>query len=354
MIREALSFDDVLIVPKHSSIQSRSDIDISTQICGFTLRVPIISANMSSVSSRELVVAISKFGGLGVMHRFSIPFFQEADAIWIRNQLTSDEPFGFSMGVKGDWVTIAGFMFKAGANICFLDVAHGHHQNVLTIVEQWGTHFPGKALVVGNIATKEAFSDILTMYKRGIIKNQCQYPLGVKIGVGGGSMCTTRIATGCGVPTLQSLLDINPYDLSSQIEIGDPVSFIADGGIKTSGDIMKSLVAGADAVMIGRLLAGTDEAPGELLNFGQGPQKVYRGSASYADKIARGEQGNHVEGASGFVPYRGSVVGVLKELEDGIRSGYSYIGAKSTMLISGTFIKISESGLRESHAHGLT
>jgi IMP dehydrogenase len=168
-----------------------------------------------------------------------------------------------------------------------------------------------------------------------------------KASIGGGSLCTTRIMTGYGIPTLQAIWDINEAH-------GHAISIIGDGGIKNSGDIVKSLAAGADAVMLGNLLAGTDEAPGNIIKAKDLLYKVYRGSASFGDKALRGEETRNVEGDEALVPYKGSVKRVIAGLLDGVRSGFSYGGAASIheLQAHAEFVEISAHGFQESLAHG--
>ena len=332
-----LSFDDVLIVPRKSNIRHRADIDLSTTISGIDLAVPIISANMSSVTGIDMCVALGEFGGMGILHRM-MPVSEIASScaeIWRQTK----KPFGFSFGIGDDWEKQVEAGIENGAHIACLDVAHAHSDFVIAVVHRYADRWEGFPLIIGNIATKEAARDFEDLAQH--------YPITLKVGIGGGSLCTTRIMTGCGLPTLQSVMDVYPETT------GD---VIADGGIKNSGDIVKSLVAGADAVMLGGILAGTKQTPGEVVGHGNELFKVYRGSASFGDKKLRGENTINIEGAEALVPFKNKdVVSVLERLCDGIRSGLSYIGARNLLDARrhGKIVQISPNGLKESSPHRL-
>ncbi len=201
------------------------------------------------------------------------------------------------------------------ASIVCLDVAHGHHHRVVGSAGRYFQTYQDYPIIVGQIATAKAAG----MFIEGI-PEKYHRSVAFKASIGGGSLCTTRIMTGYGVPTLQAIWDINEAH-------GHAISIIGDGGIKNSGDIVKSLAAGADAVMLGNLLAGTDESPGNIIKAKDLLYKVYRGSASFGDKALRGEETRNVEGEEALVPYKGSVKRVVGGLLDGVRSGFSYGGA---------------------------
>ena len=324
----ALCFDDVLLVPKFFKGESRKDVDISTSISGVNLKLPIISANMPGVTGAEMIELMHSVGGLGILDRM-IPF---QDQFLILKSLPKNTLKGASVGIDGGWYDHAAALIYNGANIICIDVAHAAQKKTKSVIEEFVKNFPGFPLIVGNYSNTK-FCPPCGFYT-------------AKIGIGGGSVCTTRIETGCGLPTLQSILDCDGVR-----------DIIADGGIKSSGDIVKSLAAGANAVMIGSLLAGTDEAPGQILKDGRTGQKykVYRGNASFGTKKESGQEVKHIEGTEALVPYKGSAVDVLSKLEAGIRSGMSYCGALNLRELKNNaeFVKISAAGMRESNPHGV-
>lgn len=339
-IRRALSFNDVLLVPRHTSVFSRSDVDLSTTIAGVRLSIPIIAANMSSVCGAEMALAMAGLGGLGIIHRMSTVTDEE----WMVRQVreSNGTQVGFSVGVGPDWRDRMDAC-KDHANVVCLDVAHADSNRVVDLLASYFVDYKDYPLIIGNIATADAARRL-----KEVIPARYHGSTALKVGIGGGSLCTTRIKTGFGVPTLQSVADVH------EVTDGAP-ELIADGGIASSGDIVKSLVAGANAVMLGSLLAGTEEAPGELIRGEYGTlMKQYRGSASFSDKQKRGEVTRNVEGESTLVPYRGKVADVIGDLLDGIRSGLSYGGAANIRELQDSveFVEITSHGYGESLPHG--
>lgn len=339
-LQKAYSFDDVMMVPRRSSMSSRDQADLSTTVAGIKLKVPIIAANMSSVCEDSMVTTIGQLGGLGILHRMcSI----EEQVSMIHRAINGTENIGFSFGIGDDWRDRIEACRKAGANIACLDVAHGHHTRVLEILDKYFGIYKDFPLIIGQVATASAVKEVLS--SRSAAKHLDT--IAFKASIGGGSLCTTRIQTGFGVPTLQAIMNIHA-------EFPE-VCIIGDGGIKASGDIVKSLAAGASAVMLGNLLAGTDEAPGKIIKGRDGQlYKVYRGSASFADKALRGEATRNVEGEETLVSYKGSVRRVVSGLLDGIRSGFSYGGAECIADLQDNieFIELSVHGYQESLPHG--
>ena len=337
-INSSVCFDDVLLVPKYSNIRSRKDISLSLSLGNVegTFSLPIVSAPMDTVTGPEMTSAMSAAGGLGILHRYNT-IEEQVDLVLEAIALQPDLRFGAAVGVTGDFKERSVALYTAGCRIFCLDVAHGHHflmKDALSFLR--GAFGYDVHLMAGNIATVRAFNDLADWGADSI-----------RVGVGGGSICSTRIQTGHGVPTLQSVIDCAMSDRN--------VVLIADGGIKNSGDMVKALAAGADAVMCGSLLAGTEETPGLVLRSSGGapPRKVYRGMASReAQKAWRGKVGS-VEGVATTVPLRGSVGDVLHDLEWGIRSGLSYTGARtiSELQATATFVKQTSSGAMESSTH---
>ena len=322
----ALCFDDVLIVPQYSDIASRTTIDISTQIAGILMKVPIISANMDSVTEATMATAMHLAGGLGILHRYMT---QERMIEQIR---TMSSPCIPSIGVQEeDKKKVKAYLDNGIFAIC-IDVAHGDSKRSLKMVE-W---CKGQKLkvIAGNVCTSGACRRMLASGADII-----------KVGIGPGSLCTTRLVTGHGYPQFSAIMEC------VQVVKGN-ARIIADGGIRNSGDIVKALAAGADAVMIGNLFAGCLETPGTIKNG----QKIYRGMASVSAQMNRDGRVHNFcpEGESMEVPVKGNVAEIMEELAGGIRSGLSYSGALSlTELHEGAVIvRVSSNCTRENGPHG--
>lgn len=312
-LKKYWTFDDVLLKPKFSILDSRSDANISTEICGVSFDVPIISANMETCTEWQMAQVMYESGACGVIHRF-MPVDRQINQIKRLHDL-GVKKFGASLGVNEDSKEAIKRIFDSGVLPSFfvIDVAHAHAAKVVRMIEYYLSTYK-HPLMVGNIATEEAaifFSE---------------YPIqAVKVGIGPGSMCTTRLVTGCGIPQLSSINEV--YDVLRNTDI----KIIADGGIRTSGDIVKAIAAGADAVMIGSLLAGTSEAPGPFITVKGLRHKVYRGMASKDAQVARPDK--HMayeevvpEGEGKLEPIKGSARHIINQLAGGIKSGISYCG----------------------------
>jgi len=327
-----------MLVPRYSRMNSRADADLSTSVAGVPLRIPIIAANMSSVSEDTMGIAMGQLGGLGIIHRMCSV---DRQLSMVKAVHSAGCQVGFSIGVGGDWRDRMEAC-RSFASIVCLDVAHGHHFRVAQLLSEYFRTYRDYPIIVGQIATAEAAGMFIEN-----IPHDFHRTVAFKASIGGGSLCTTRIMTGYGIPTLQAIDDIHQAH-------GHAISIIGDGGIKNSGDIVKSLAAGADAVMLGNLLAGTDEAPGNIIKSKDQLYKVYRGSASFGDKALRGEETRNVEGDEALVPYKGSVARVIASLLDGVRSGFSYGGAASIheLQAHAEFVEITAHGLAESLPHG--
>mgnify|MGYP002889105209 CR=1 FL=1 len=340
-MRRAICFDDVLLKPQYSDIESRSQINLQTQLSekpDVLLSLPIVSAPMDTVTGPEMLASMDVAGGLGILHRYNTVKEQVSlvrNALKIRPGLS----FGAAIGTTDKYESRACALYDEGCRIFCLDVAHGHHKLMKEALSSLRDIFGNSVhLMAGNIATLEAFNDLADWGADSI-----------RVGVGGGSICSTRVQTGHGIPTLQSVIDCAVSDRDATL--------IADGGIKNSGDMVKALAAGADAVMCGSLLAGTEETPGTVLrsNDGSPPRKVYRGMASReAQKAWRGKVGS-VEGVATTVPIKGRVSDVLHDLEWGIRSGLSYTGARDLLelRVKASFIEQTQSSQTESSPHAL-
>ncbi|MEX0764180.1 MAG: IMP dehydrogenase [Nitrosopumilaceae archaeon] len=470
-IRDGLTFDDVLLVPKRSSIATRSQTNLQTKLSkNISLNIPIISANMDTVTESTMAVAMAREGGIGIIHRFLTiteqvnevlkvkrsgsvmienPYFirpnqtvkeainymrekevsgllvtdpdsklvgiltrrditfesestklvkdvmtsdvvtakpgigiSEAKEILRKNRVeklplvdekghvkglitskdiinTDNYPaaskdkkgrplVGAAVGVKGDFMERTEALLDAGADTIVVDIAHGHSDNALNTVRLIKKAFPNCELVAGNVATAQGTEDLI---KAGVDA--------VKVGVGSGSICITRVITGSGVPQLTAVLDCAKIGKKYDVPI------ISDGGIRNSGDATKALAAGASTVMVGSILGGTDESPGSPVMKNGKKFKIYRGMASFYASLGRksketgtvsiGEDLNDyvAEGVEAMVPYKGNVTDIIKQLTGGIRSGLSYCGANNIpqMQENAEFIKMSQAGFAESQPH---
>ena len=338
MTNTCLSYDDVLLEPQYSDIRSRVEIDISTDLGkDLRLHLPIISSPMDTISETQMAIALSQEGAMSVIHRYNT-IAQQARLVSMAKDLSATEKIktGAAIGITGDYLERARVLHAVGVDFLCLDVAHGHHilmrEALSSIRSEIGEDIH---LMAGNVATLEGINSLADW---GADSVRCN--------IGGGSICSTRIQTGHGIPGLQTIIQCAKTDRN--------VKIIADGGIRNSGDIVKALAAGADAVMCGSLLSGTTETPGKIIRDNEGHQwKMYRGMASKEAQIEwRGKYGSF-EGISSTVPYRGSVKDVLEDLEKGVRSGFSYSGARSLseLQAKARFITQTTSGFSESRTH---
>jgi len=472
--REGLTFDDVLLVPKFSDITSRSQTNLETKLSrNISLNIPLVSANMDTVTESGMAVAMAREGGLGIIHRFLTieeeanevlkvkrsgsvmienPYFisptqtikdairymkekgvsgllvtdsesklagiltrrdvmfesestqlvkdvmtkdvvtakpglslDEAKEILRKNRIeklplvdesnhikglittkdiTNIENYpvaskdkkgrplvGAAVGVKGDFMDRTESLLEAGADVIVVDIAHGHSENAVNTIRHIKKAFPDSELIAGNVATAAGAEELI---KAGVDA--------VKVGVGSGSICITRVVTGSGVPQLTAILDCAKVGQKHGIPI------ISDGGIRTSGDVTKALAAGASSVMVGSILGGTDESPGSFISKNGKRFKIYRGMASFYASLGRkSKEIGHVsieddlndyvaEGVEAMVPYKGSVADILKQLTGGVRSGLSYCGAHTIkqMQENAEFIKMSGAGFAESQPHDVS
>jgi len=366
-IREALCADDVLLVPKYSEIISRSQVDLSVDLGkGIKLKCPIVSANMSNISGPQMAKAISDLGGLALLHRFME--YEEIMKTFV--SLVENEPWrkdfiGCSIGVQEKDKELAKNLVSAGCKIICIDIAHAHSKMGLEMTKYIHETYPDVLLIVGNVATYSGYK-VLSDNGADV----------VKCGIGSGSICSTRIETGNGVPQLTALSDIyeqaihkeniiNDLHILNCYESGGPsyllikdritrlqneaenrAKIIADGGIRRAGDACKYLCF-SDAVMLGNVLAGTDEAPGDTFVIDGVTHKTYAGSSTH--------KSNHIEGVVGLVPSKGPVKKVVESFLEGIRSGCSYQGVSNLedLKKNPEFVRISSAGLIESHPHSV-
>lgn len=337
----ALTFDDVLLLPRHSQVLP-SDVTLSTDLGrGRTLQLPILSAAMDTVTEAPLALAMGHAGGLGVLHK-NVPI--DVQAGWVHTVREAGFVAAAAIGVGGDSAPRARALVAAGVGVLVLDTAHGHSQGVLDRAKAVRDDHPDVLLVLGNVATPEA---VEAAADAGADV--------VKVGVGPGSICTTRIVAGVGVPQLTAVATCAAAAHSRGLTV------IADGGIRSSGDVAKAIAAGADAVMIGSMLAGTDESPGQIVMVRGERRKAYRGMGS-AGAMMAGSSDRYFqstanklvpEGVSATVACKGPAADVLYQLAGGLRASMGYCGCPTipAMQADTRFVRITTAGLSESHVH---
>lgn len=339
----ALSYDDVLLVPQYSNIKSRKDVDLTIKLSPrITLTLPITSAPMSDVTGPSLATKLNKMGGLGYLPRFcSI----DEEVEMVKKTKKEGVKVGAAVGCKDDYIERATALVNAGVDVLLMDIADGHLQIAIDATEKLKERFNQDVDIhSGLVATRNGAEKL---FAAGA---DC-----VHVGIGGGSICTTRIMTGCGIPNITSILDCAP----SARKLGK--TLVVDAGAKNSGDIVKACAAGASAVRAGFMLAGFDESPGKVINSDGTLFKMYKGSTSKTEKSNHVDKGltksndyvYHVEGVESKVTYKGSLEEYLKVVEAGVRSGFSYCGAKNINELweNAEFVRITPAGMRESRAH---
>lgn len=339
-LRLGVSYGDVLLVPQRSPVDSRSNVDLETSLApDLTLELPLLSAPMDTVTEAETAIALAETGGLGTIHRFNdIP----SQASEVRAASAAGATVGAAVGIAEDYHDRATTMIEAGADCIMVDVAHGHLERCLDAVGQLDDAVGDVPLIAGNVATADGVRDLAA---RGA---DC-----VKVGIGPGSHCTTRKVAGAGVPQLTAV------DACAAAARELDVTTIADGGIRSSGDAVKALMAGADAVMMGRLFAGTEEAPGEIIEVEGTRYKVSRGMATTAANEAREDKSVAEaataadEGVEALTEYKGPLGAVVEEFAAGIRSGLSYCGGHTIAAARdrAEFIRVAASAREREGAH---
>lgn len=333
----SLSYDDVLLVPQYSDIVSRKEVDLTSGLDFWReLQLPIISSPMDTVTESSMANAMADLGGLGIIHRYNSIEMQVQHSCEVKNH----DRKAAAIGITGDYLERAQALYDSGVRILCLDVAHGHHILMSKAIGNLKSLYSDIHIMAGNVATKKGFEDLANW---GADSIRCN--------IGSGSICSTRIQTGHGMPGLQTIFECFSADIKRDVKI------IADGGIKNSGDMVKALAAGADFVMVGSLLSGTSETPGEIIHSSDGTKrKIYRGMASKeAQHNWRGKYSSN-EGISTTVLAKGSVKDVLRDLDNGIRSGLSYSGARTILELQtkAEFITQTSSGQSESKTHILS
>lgn len=358
--KDALTFDDVLLVPQYSEI-TPDMADVSTKLTNtFKMNVPFLSAAMDTVSEHKLVTALALAGGLGVIHKNMSIADQAKEVEMVKNYEFDNEKHkrvlidkkgrlcvGAAIGVTADMMDRVHALMDAGVDVFVLDSAHGDSKNIINAIKNLRLEYPSMELIAGNVATYEGALDLM---KAGASA--------VKVGMGPGSICTTRIIAGIGVPQLQAVMDC----ARASKEMNVPI--IADGGIKYSGDVVKALAAGANTVMLGGLFATCEEAPGDIYESNGKKYRTYRGMGSI-EAMAKGStdryfQTGHkkfvAEGVQGIVEVKTTVEELVFQLIGGLKAGMGYCGSKDipTLQEKGTFIKITNNALLESHPHDIS
>ena len=345
-IKESLTFDDVLLLPKYSDVLP-SETDISLSLTSkIKLRVPFLSSAMDTVTESRMAIAIAEAGGIGIIHRNLNIKEQTKEIIKVKKKKLF---VGAAVGTNKDDIDRAKSLIANGCDLIVIDTAHGHSKKVLKILSKLKKLENSIPFCVGNIATAEAAKKL---YNSGADI--------IKIGIGPGSICTTRMVAGIGVPQISAILEVKNALKKKKVKI------ISDGGIKFSGDIAKALAAGADAIMMGSIFAGTDESPGKKFKFKGKLYKQYRGMGSigamssgsanrYFQKNFKDKSKFVPEGVEGRVEYKGSISKIIYQLQGGLRSSMGYIGAKNLGQISknAKFIKITKAGFYESMVHSV-
>ena len=345
-IKEALTFDDVLLLPQYSSIvpaTTNLTLNISKSI---RLRLPFISSAMDTVTESRMAIAMAKNGGMGIIHR-NLEIQQQVNEI--KKVKKYNLNVGAAIGTSKKELIRAKSLIDCGTSMLVIDTAHGHSKNVINILNKIKKFSKNISICVGNIATSEAAK---ILYDSGADI--------LKVGIGPGSICTTRMVAGIGVPQITAILNVKKAMRKKNIKI------ISDGGIKFSGDIIKAIAAGADAIMMGSIFAGTEESPGKKFKLKNKYYKLYRGMGSigamssgsserYFQKNYKDKSKFVPEGVESRVVYKGSVKNIIYQLQGGLRSSMGYIGAQklSDIQKKSKFIKITKAGFYESMVHSV-
>lgn len=359
--KKGLTFDDVLLIPAESHVLP-NEVKLDTKLApNLQLHIPLISAGMDTVTEGNMAIAMAENGGLGVIHK-NLSIEVQVEEVKKAKGKTVDPNLphpavddqgrllaAAAVGVTSDTFERAESLLEAGADAIVIDTAHGHSAGVLRKIKEIREHFPNATLIAGNVATGEGTA---ALFDAGVDV--------VKVGIGPGSICTTRIVAGVGVPQITAI-----YDAASVAQkYGKKI--IADGGIKYSGDVVKALAAGGNAVMLGSMFSGTTEAPGTIFT-NEGKQfKSYRGMGSVgamsqqhgsSDRYFQGgvNEANKLvpEGVEALVPYKDDVSNIIYQIDGGLRAGMGYVGAGTIkeLIENSQFVQITNAGLRKSHPH---
>ena len=345
-IKESLTFDDVLLIPQYSSVlpsETNISLDLTKKI---SLQVPFLSSAMDTVTESKMAIAIAKEGGIGIIHRNLNIKSQTKEITRVKKKKLI---VGAAVGTNYEDIERARSLIDSGCDLIVIDTAHGHSKKVINTLLKLKKINSKIPICVGNIATGEAAK---RLYNSGADI--------IKVGIGPGSICTTRMVAGIGVPQISAIMDVKRALKSRKVKI------ISDGGIKFSGDIVKALAAGADAIMMGSIFAGTEESPGKKFKVKGKLYKQYRGMGSigamssgsanrYFQKNFKDKSKFVPEGVEGRVEFKGNVSKIIYQLKGGLRSSMGYIGAKNLKQLkkNAKFIKITKAGFYESMVHSV-
>ena len=340
-MKYAYTFDDIQIIPAYSEVESRSQCNLTTRFTKqYKLGTPLVASPMDTVTEYNMAIAIASHGGVGIVHRF-MSIEKQADQV--RKIKEQEKLVSAAIGATGDYKERAQELVNAGAIVLLIDVAHGNTKQVRDAITWCKQNLPNYVdVIAGNVATYDG------------AKNLAKWGAdAIRVGIGNGSLCETRIRTGIGIPQVTALIE----SIRAVEESGIDVPIIADGGIRMTGDVAKALSLGADSVMLGSLLAGTRESPGEIHRMGIWPNeqlfKKYRGSASAEVKQVHGLEEKNVEGNSKLIPYKGKVERIVSDISDGVRSAMSYVDATTIeeFQAKSEHILITQNGLIEAKPH---
>jgi len=340
-ITEGLTYDDISLKPKYSEIPNRDEKNVSL-LCSLgshSMRLPVISSPMDTVTESDMVIAMQNHGGLGIVHRFNT-IEEQVDIV------SESDAQAAAIGMTGDYLERTHALLENGVKILCIDTAHGHHSHMKTAIQVLKRRYGNEVhIMAGSISTADAAQDLSRWGADSL-----------RVGIGGGSICSTRLQTGFGTPNLTAIIDAKRGVGQAQyMGLARNVKIIADGGIRQSGDMLKAFAAGADFVMLGSMLAGTTETPGIVHQSGNGfsrGRKVYRGMASRQVQKERGST-SAPEGISVDIPYKGGVDKVLEPIPGWIRSGFSYVGARNIIEFRERVeaYKQTRAGVLEGHTH---
>ncbi|MEM4379907.1 MAG: guanosine monophosphate reductase [Thermoplasmatales archaeon] len=357
-MNKLITFDDVLIEPRYSEINSRSEVDLTTSLGGNKYSIPVVSANMDTITGVDMATAMLSCGAAACLHRF-MSIEATTDAFLLVSNNTGSAAW-ISFGLGDYEFRRAKVLYDFGARTLVLDVAHGAQKQVADQYKLVKDACPEAFIIIGNFANHDTVCDFI-LDGCGY-HHMSQFTDGIKIGIGPGSACTTRIKTGVGIPQLSAIQDVARVKYNMKI--------IADGGMRSPGDIAKALAAGADMCMVGGMLAGTSETPGDLIDMDSGEKvigysgdfihlrlgKKYRGSASKESYSVQGKDRGYItaEGESFIVPYKGYVKDVLQDITGGLKSAFTYTGSRTLADFQkrAKFIYVSPGTAIENAAHG--
>ncbi len=340
IIGKGYSYNDVLIIPKYNKVLSRKDVNLETFVTkNHKIKIPILAANMDTVCESEMAIALGKLGGLGVIHRFMTI---ENQAKEVRRVKEQNLLAAAAIGVK-DFQERAKTLVEAGVDIIVIDIAHGHSKYAGKTLDFLKENYPKIDVMAGNIATKDAAEYFISKGADAL-----------KVGIGAGSVCTTRTMTGVGMPQVTAVMDVHE---ASQGKI--PIC--ADQAIRNPGDMAKALGAGANNVMLGYVFAASEESPGKIIEKNGKKFKTYRGMASFEAMSEKNKLKNedheiiNIEGEKTLIPYKGPIKPIVEKFLGGLSSGMTYVGAKNMENFIGKsdFVYITSAGRKESSPHGL-